>query len=340
MSNQMTEMTDTAASNSTPATDTAAQEASAEQAATVAVEPEKYTCCVPDCGRQGTVDGFRVRDVKDLIQFVLKARATPSTERPVIMPELMAKYATCNECADKIRDMRGVAYYQLGRSLEWCRNFQQKIGAVAAVVGSSATPAVPANLDPEAAVEVACVVCDKRQARASAQIMGWWGAQLLAARHNEKSGLADHLTTNRMLLETEKSKSLVVCKDCQRIARPMMEDELNKLGFVKELSEEDRKREISRKLCPFSLMEAIRSARQLEARAAEANAAKAKAEADAAAAVAEKAKEVETRRATIADLFAIKAAQQNSQRDRGDRSKADRHDGKPKHRGRGWGNDD
>ena len=263
--------------NSNPAEEAAieatTETGTAEPTATVAVEPEQYTCCVQDCGHTGTVDGFRVQDFKALIQLVLAARATPSTERAVITPELVAKFATCNECAGKIRDAHGVAYYSLVGALEWSRNFQQKTGAVAAIVGSP-TPAPVVDNDPEAQALVACCVCEEQVTRVEAMVIGWWGAKLFANRIlGRDGGLATNQETNRMLVNNtgigdSAEKVPAVCKDCATIARPSLVQAAANLTFVKLMGDQERRMQFERNLRPMSLMTAIRKAREYEAKGA------------------------------------------------------------------------
>jgi hypothetical protein len=277
MSDSDTETTDTAASTTfsnlaeevgNQPTD---QTGPTAPTATVAAAPEQYTCCVPDCGYTGTVDGFRVQDFKALIQLVLATKATPSTsERVVITPELVAQYAVCDECAGKIRDAHGVVFYTLASALERSRNFRQKTAIGEALVGTTSTP-VPMV---EAQVLVACCVCEEQITRGDAVVVGWWGAKFLANRIlGREGGLATNAETNQMLVNNTgigdgAEKVPAVCKDCIARVQPRMREAVSSLTFVRLMGDEERTRQFARNFKPMSLAFAIRKVREYEAKGA------------------------------------------------------------------------
>lgn len=306
--------------------------AAPDSTATVAAEPEQFTCHEKGCEFTGPVEAFKAPDLRNMVAAI--RAATKQTGRITLTREQMVNVATCIPCADRIQKERGVAYYPLQWGLNRVASFGKKSDTVADTMGSSvasesANGDSTANPeDSEAATMVACWVCGEEKPRSKSFILGWWGAQLTAAARLRKENPGERRplvhVSSAMLLETSKERSLVTCKDCVSHVRPTLAQAASNLPEIRDLSEKDQEREIRRRLNPYSLMEAIGHARRTEdnnrvnqARQAEIEAKQAEAE--------------QARQASIADLFSFKA-QEREQRNGG--RKDHRGGGKQKRNGR------
>lgn len=308
-----------------PTTETTALDSDAA----VVPEPEQFTCH-EGCGFTGPVEAFMAPDLKNLVPAI---RVETNQTGPIkITREQMAKAATCKPCADKIKAKYGVRFFLLQWGFNKVASFGKKAEQVAAVVGSPVTSTAPvADADPEATVMVACCACGSEQTRATAFIMGQLGAQLLAAFRLQQGDPNEHRplvhVSSQMLLETDKTKSLVMCKDCAPLAWPKFAEMAANLREICDLSEKEQEKVIRHRLNASPLMLAIRNFRRTEEnrridheRQAEVDAAR----------VADEQK----RKANIADLFTFKA-QERGRNGGGGRNTNGRNGGKQSKRGRG-----